>query len=431
MDPTSGQLQPGTEAGQRFLSIVEGHSESFRARAREHDVAASFVAANLDDLKRSGGIAAFVPEELGGLGLASIYDWIAVMDRLGRADPSTAIALNMHLTVTRNLAAAWRAAGERGDKTGLGRNEAMLRAIVSGELVICTTATEAGTDVLRPHATATRAGATRDGDLDPGWRINGHKLFVTMSPIANLCIVGVRVDGEDVDDADPDAGAKIGFAFVPTDAPGFEPQNDWDALGMRGSGSQSVVFNDCRVPHGALQIAGDWGQWNPAKLMGRTVSNITLVAVFLGIAERAQVLAVEGALAQTKSKLGGALAASAGVQHLLGEMEIELAASRAILGDAARRLDAFLADPDNSRTSLATMHGLMRDYQCAKWIVNQGAMRNVSRAMDICGGGAFMGGHELSRLYRDVRAGPFMQPFSPTETHEYIGQVGLGLLPEG
>ncbi|HJN91568.1 MAG TPA: acyl-CoA dehydrogenase family protein [Dehalococcoidia bacterium] len=415
MDPTNGQLQPGTEPGLRFLSIVEGHTEAFRTRAREHDAASTFVAENLGDLKHSGGIAAFVPEELGGLGLASIYDWISNLDRLGRADPSTAIALNMHLTVTRNLAAAWRTARERRDEAARARNEAMLQAVAAGELVVCATATEAGTDFLRPSTTA-----ARDGD---GWLINGRKFFVTMSPVANLCVVGLRVDESD--------GAKIGFAFVPTDTPGFEPQNDWDALGMRGSGSQSVVFNDCRVPLGAVHVAGDWGGWNPGTLMGRTVSNLTLVAVFLGIAERARELAVESALAQTKSKLGGALSTSSGVQHLLGEIEIELAASRAILGDAASRLDTFLADPDRPRPSLETMHGLMRDYQCAKWVVNQGAIRIVSRAMDICGGGAFMGGHELSRLYRDVRAGPFMQPFSPTEMHEYIGQVGLGILPAG
>ena len=73
----------------------------------------------------------------------------------------------------------------------------------------------------------------------------------------------------------------------------------------------------------------------------------------------------------------------------------------------------------------------MRDYQCAKWIVNQNALHIVSRAMDVCGGGAFMSGHELSRLYRDVRAGPFMQPFSPTEAREYIGRIALGLYPDG
>ena len=73
----------------------------------------------------------------------------------------------------------------------------------------------------------------------------------------------------------------------------------------------------------------------------------------------------------------------------------------------------------------------MRDYQCAKWVVNQNAIAIVSRAMDVAGGGAFMAGNELTRLYRDVRAGPFMQPFTPSETHEYIGQVALGRYPQG
>jgi alkylation response protein AidB-like acyl-CoA dehydrogenase len=55
----------------------------------------------------------------------------------------------------------------------------------------------------------------------------------------------------------------------------------------------------------------------------------------------------------------------------------------------------------------------------------------VNLAMDVAGGGAFMSSNALARLYRDVRAGPFMQPYSPTEAREYVGQVGLGQTPKG
>ena len=106
-------------------------------------------------------------------------------------------------------------------------------------------------------------------------------------------------------------------------------------------------------------------------------------------------------------------------------------AARAALADVTRGIDTLLAGLDGRPPELEIAHGVMRDYQCAKWIVNQNAIRIVSRAMDVCGGGAFMGGHELSRLYRDVRAGPFMQPFAPNEARQYIGQVVLGELPTG
>jgi alkylation response protein AidB-like acyl-CoA dehydrogenase len=165
--------------------------------------------------------------------------------------------------------------------------------------------------------------------------------------------------------------------------------------------------------------------------MGRTLGNLTLVGVFLGIAERARELAVEGALSQRKQKFGDSVAQSSGVQHLIGEIDIDLAAARAVLARTAEGLDSVLAETLGATPGLELAHECMRDYQCAKWVVNQNAIRIVSHAMDVCGGGAFMSGHELSRLYRDVRAGPFMQPFSPTEAREYVGRVALGLYPEG
>jgi alkylation response protein AidB-like acyl-CoA dehydrogenase len=406
--------RPTTEAGARFVELAEAHTEDFRARAAEHDRDASFPVQNFEDMQKSGVIAAFVPAELGGLGIESVHDWALGLERLGRADASTAIALNMHLGASRNMALAWRRAS---DEAGRERSAGMLRAISAGQLVVCATATEAGTDFLRPHTTATRA-------EDGGWSISGRKIFVTLSPFANLLAMNARV----CEAGEPD---RIGFAFLPIQAQGVLPQDDWDALGMRASGSQSIVLDDCRVPDGTLQIAGEWGRWNPGLLMGRTLANLTLTAVFLGIAERARELAVEAALHQSKSKFDGLIAQSSGVQHLLGEIDIDLAGARSILVETTRHLDVLLAEGGGEPPSLETAHACMRDYQCAKWVVNQNAIRIVSRAMDVCGGGAFMGRHELSRLVRDVRAGPFMQPFSPTEAREYIGQIALGRLPEG
>jgi alkylation response protein AidB-like acyl-CoA dehydrogenase len=397
------------------VSIVEGNVAAFRERSEKHDATSTFPAENFEDLKKSGGMAAFVPEEIGGLGLESVHDWAVGLERLGRGDGSTAIALNMHLAVSRILVQMWRGARAREDAPVTERSEGMLRAVAAGDLVICATATEAGTDFLRPLTTA-----TRDGD---GWTIEGRKLFATLSPIANLFVMNVRI-------VDPD-GDQIGFAFVPAGVPGLEPQDDWDALGMRASGSQSVVLRGCRVPAGSVQVAGAWGRWNPGLLMGRTLGNLTLLGVFLGMAERARELAVGGVSSETKAKYERGLGGSAGVQHLLGEIDIDLSAARAVLSDTAKRLDALLVEHAGRLPGLEVAHGCMRDYQCAKWIVNQNAIRIVSRAMDACGGASYMRGHELSRLYRDVRAGPFMQPFSPTEAREYVGRVALRLYPEG
>ena len=99
-----------------------------------------------------------------------------------------------------------------------------------------------------------------------------------------------------------------------------------------------------------------------------------------------------------------------------------------MLAQIGRRIDTFMRDAGLA-ASMAQAHSLMKDYQSVKWVVNRSAIDIVSKAMDLFGGRGYLSSNELTRLYRDVRAGPFMQPHSPIDAREYIGQVVLGLAP--
>ncbi len=68
---------------------------------------------------------------------------------------------------------------------------------------------------------------------------------------------------------------------------GVHFKDNWDALGMRASGSQDVVFSDCFVPDAAMTDVGPRGVWTPRFLIGNMVITLGLLGAFLGIAEAA------------------------------------------------------------------------------------------------------------------------------------------------
>jgi alkylation response protein AidB-like acyl-CoA dehydrogenase len=75
---------------------------------------------------------------------------------------------------------------------------------------------------------------------------------------------------------------------------------------------------------------------------------------------------------------------------------------------------------------LDDLQHVAKDFQCAKWFVTRKAIDIVDRALTASGGSGYLSRNPLSRLYRDVRAGPFMQPFSPNEAFDFIGGITLG-----
>ena len=219
------ELTARTEAGARLVGIAEELSDQFAARAAEHDRDGSYPFEAIDALKAAGYFAAPVPVELGGLGVSSAHDLVVASSRLARGDASVAIGVNMHLVAVLNMERRRQVAIAAGHERRARGFAGSLERIARDGVVLAAAISEPRQDLTRPGTRATRTAS--------GWRIDGRKLFCTMSPAATDLYVAVSY-------ADGEGKERYAYAMVPTDAPGVVVNDDWDALGMRASGSNSV-----------------------------------------------------------------------------------------------------------------------------------------------------------------------------------------------
>lgn len=406
------QLTARTPAGEKFVELAERHADEAAPGAAERDRTATFPAEIVDSMKSSGFIKAMVPEEFGGMGVSSVHDLVVAMNRLGRADASLAIAVNMHFTASHVAARLLRAARESGDATAAAGIEGYL-AFLGGGAISLANATEASTDLRHPMLTATK--------VEGGWELTGRKIFGTLSPVADVMTVSCRVTAAD-------GSHRAGMAVVFRGTAGQTIHDNWDALGMRASGSHDVSYDGCFVPDGMLMLRGAWGEESDMGLVISTAGNVGLLAVYLGVAEAARDHVARLLTTRTKQPTGHVLAARPGIQHGMAELEMAVATCRAHLDWVTRLIDDELGRPIADST-VDDLHHLNGAFQASKLVVNRAAIDAVDKAMQLTGGSGYLTADVLSRLYRDVRAGPFMQPFSPNEAYEYIGRVALGQPP--
>ncbi|MDR0360766.1 MAG: hypothetical protein LBJ87_15055 [bacterium] len=231
-----------------------------------------------------------------------------------------------------------------------------------------------------------------------------------------------RINLVSVTFTDEQESPRYGYAEVPATAPGVHVLDDWDALGMRASGSHSVVFEDVELPASALR--GGFPSGTAAGYMARNLASGPFHAsAAVGVAEAAHI-AVVGRLGRS---MDGTVRPS--VQGLAAENVIDVSALRAVFGRAARLVDEYhRAHPasDGSEEELATVFA---EVQAAKAFIGQAAARVVNRALTLSGGAGYLSRDPLSRAYRDVRAADFMQPLSTGRAYDFVGRLALGLEP--
>ena len=311
----------------------------------------------------------------------------------------------MHLVAVLNMERRRQVAVAAGAQRRARGFAASLERIARDGVVLAAAISEPGQDLTRPGTIATRTEA--------GWRIDGRKTFCTMSPAATDLYVAVT-------HVDRDGTERYAYAMVPIGASGVVVHDDWDALGMRASGSNSISLEGVELPESGVR-----GGFRAGDVLPYIERNLTAgpfhAAASLGIAEAADQLARRGVAGRSNG--------DARPRMQIADNAVDLATSRSVLARAAALIDAHHDANPASDGSADQLGALFAEAQAAKAFVNEAAARIVERALALSGGAGYLNGSPLARAYRDVKAGSFMHPLGANRAYDYLARVALGEQP--
>ncbi|MGI9092531.1 MAG: acyl-CoA dehydrogenase family protein [Mycobacteriales bacterium] len=367
---------------------------AFASRAVSYDRDASFPVEDFADLRAAGLLGLMVPTRLGGAG-AGFADYADVAMELAAGNGATALIFNMHASVTGALALTSdemaRAVGA--PESYFAMRDRVLAAASDGALYGVAMSERAAGSRLSQLETTYRP----DGD---GWRISGVKTFCSGAGHADAYLVAARA----IDDQ-----AKVSQFLVAAESPGIAVTQTWDPLGMRATASNDVSF-DVVVPPDAL-VGGIEGL---GVLLAQVMPQWLVAsysAVYVGVAQSA----LDAAVSYVDGRGLGRLPA---VRARLGRADAGVAAARAVVREAARRVDAAPGHPETNRWVWR-----------AKLLAGETAATVAASMLEACGTAAMRRGNPLERLYRDARCGS-LQPATSDVCADWLGLAALGKDPE-
>lgn len=350
----------------------------FAAASARCDGDDGFVAENVELLTERHFLEALVPAEVGGGGVAhaGVCD---TLRRIAQVCPSTALCLAMHQHLV--SAAVWRFRRDRS-------TEPLLRRVAAEHLLLVSTGAN---DWLESNGTLTPA--------EGGYLLNGAKPFASGSVAGSLAVTSARLEH--------DGGADVLHFAVPLGAEGVSIAPDWKAMGMRGTGSNTLVFRNVFIPERAITLRRPAGAYHPVWSVILTVALPLVMSVYVGVAERAAAIARELARPEETAFTS------------LGLMFDALTAARL----AVSRMIAICADFAHT----PTLESLNETIAC-KTLAAREAVACVDHAIAAVGGRAYFRSNGLERLARDVRASAF-HPLQELKQARMSGRILLGLDP--
>lgn len=363
--------------------IVAELGPQFEARAAGHDADGTFVAENYEALKAHRVFSALVPEELGGGGW-SHSQMCAFLRAMAGHCSSTALALSMHQHLV--AAQAWNHSHGRPGRQ-------ILEKVAASQLVLISTGAR---DWMESNGTMEK--------VKGGYRVSARKAFASGCPAGNVLVTSAPFQ-------DPKEGWQVLHFPVPLSAEGVKIADDWNTLGMRGTGSNTVVLEGVHVPEEAVVLRRPRAEFHPVYNIILTVAMPLIVSVYVGIADAA------AALARQRARGNGA--ADPVVPLLLGEMENRRVTAELALESMVALANDLDFEPEMARTDAVLVR---------KSIAVTAARQTVEKAMEICGGPGYYRALGLERMLRDVHAGHY-HPLPEPRQHLFTGRLALGLDP--
>ncbi len=322
-----------------------------------------------------------MPVEFGGGG-ASHREMGDFLRELARHDPATAVALSMHAHLLATQ--VWR------HHHGMDA-QAVFRKVVDDRAVLVSTG---ASDWVGSNGSARR--------VDGGYRVSARKGPASGCEAGHVLVTSIRWD-------DAPDGPHVLHCSVPFSADGVSIDRTWDTLGLRATGSHTVVLDDVFVPDAAVSLVRSAEQWHPIwnTVLGAALPLI--MSAYLGIADAAVALACAAASGRAESP----------TLQLLGEMTNAHVAATDVVA-------AMFGDSDNLHFANTNEHASRT--LARKTVATEALIDTVRLAIEVTGGQGYTRRSDLERLYRDIH-GSLFHPLPRAKQTQFTGRVVLGLSP--